>query len=165
MSNINFTCPHCSFSKQLPASAEGMQGNCPNCNAVVTIRADAPTNPPVLKQQPTPQQQRSQQVLGYCPKCGSSTLEPLPPNSFSRNPGYRCIECRIELRTSKSTWSLLFIAILGFFISIGGTAAVLAGGLASERRGLYILPLGLICGIWAVFRLRLPKISKAPRSS
>ena len=162
MSNINFTCPHCSFSKQLPASAEGIQGNCPNCNTVVTIRADAPTNRPVLKQQATPhQQQRSQQVLGYCPKCGSSTLDPLPPDSFSRNPGYRCIECRIDLRTSKSTWSLLFIAILGFFISIGGIAARLDG----ERVGFWIVPLGLICGIWAVFRLRLPKISKAPRCS
>jgi len=162
MSNINFTCPHCSFSKQLPASAEGMQGNCPNCNAVVTIRADAPTNPPVLKQQPTPhQQQRSQQVLGYCPKCGSSTLEVIPdPDSFSRNPEYRCIECRIELRTSKSTWSLLFIAIGGFFGSIVGIAA----RLDRERGGAWIL-LCLIGGIWAVFRLRRPKISKAPRRS
>ena len=42
MSNVNFTCPHCSFSKQLPASAEGMKGNCPSCNAVVTISAHTP---------------------------------------------------------------------------------------------------------------------------
>jgi hypothetical protein len=55
MSNINFTCPHCSFQKQLSASTEGMQGNCPNCNAVVTITADAPANPQVSPQQPTKQ--------------------------------------------------------------------------------------------------------------
>lgn len=41
---INFTCPHCSFSKPLPASAEGMQGNCPSCKVAVTIRAETPTN-------------------------------------------------------------------------------------------------------------------------
>jgi hypothetical protein len=40
MSNIDFTCPHCSFSKQLPASADGMQGNCPSCNAEVLINPD-----------------------------------------------------------------------------------------------------------------------------
>ena len=51
MSNISFTCPHCSFSKQLPASAEGMQGNCPSCKAVVTISADASANPAISPQQ------------------------------------------------------------------------------------------------------------------
>jgi len=47
MSNINFTCPHCSFSKQLSASVEGQQGNCPSCGIAVTIRDNAPavTNP------------------------------------------------------------------------------------------------------------------------
>ena len=162
MSNINFTCPHCSFQKQLPASAEGMQGNCPSCNAVVTIRADAPTNPAVLPQQTTPQQQRSQQALGYCPKCGSSTLEPLPPNQISHNPGYRCIECRSELRTSKSTWSLLSIFVLGIGFSIGGVACCLV---AKYGEAATALGVGLPCGIWAYFRLRLPKILKAPRRS
>jgi hypothetical protein len=56
MSNINFTCPHCSFSKQLPASAEGRQGNCPSCNAVVTITATAPPSPSASPQQPLPPQ-------------------------------------------------------------------------------------------------------------
>ena len=162
MSNIHFTCPHCSFSKQLPASAEGMQGNCPSCNAVVTILADAPTNPAVLPQQTTPQQQRSQQALGYCPKCGSSTLEPLPPNNISNNPGYRCIECRSELRTSKSTWSLLSIFVLGIGYSIGGVACTLFGKI---EEGAIMLTVGLLPGIWAYFRLRLPKILKAPRRS
>jgi hypothetical protein len=60
MSSINFTCPHCSFSKQLPASAEGRQGNCPNCNAVVTISAVALVNlQQPAPQQPAPQQQRT----------------------------------------------------------------------------------------------------------
>ena len=44
MSNVNFTCPYCSFSKQLPVSVEGMEGNCPSCNAVVTISAHTPAS-------------------------------------------------------------------------------------------------------------------------
>lgn len=55
MSTITFTCPHCSFSKQLPASAEGQQGNCPSCNAVVTITTEAPVIPSVSAQQPLQQ--------------------------------------------------------------------------------------------------------------
>ena len=155
MANINFTCPHCSFSKQLPASAEGMQGNCPSCKAVVTIRADAPTNPSVLPQQ----------ALGYCPKCGSSTLEPLPPNSISRNPGYRCIECGSELRTAKSTWSLLFIVMLGFLFAIGSIASAINGKETGQHWIFMWGSVGLFVGIWAVRRLRLPKILKAPRCS
>jgi hypothetical protein len=71
VSNINFICPYCSFQKQLPASAEGMQGNCPSCKAVVTIRADAPANPAVLPQQPLPQQQSVNPNLSQCKDCGS----------------------------------------------------------------------------------------------
>jgi hypothetical protein len=43
---IQFTCPYCAFSKQLPASAVGMQGNCPSCNAGVIVSVNAqPSNP------------------------------------------------------------------------------------------------------------------------
>ena len=65
MANINFTCPHCSFSKQLPASAEGQQGNCPSCKAVVTITATAPPSPSASPQQPlTPQTSQSRDRSG-----------------------------------------------------------------------------------------------------
>jgi hypothetical protein len=38
-SDIHFICPHCSYSKQLPASIEGQQGRCPSCSTVTTIKA------------------------------------------------------------------------------------------------------------------------------
>ena len=82
MSNINFTCPHCSFQKQLPASAVGMQGNCPSCKAVVTIRADTPENPSVLPQQPLPQQPLPQQPLPQQPL----PQQPLPQQPLPQQP-------------------------------------------------------------------------------
>jgi hypothetical protein len=42
MSNINFTCPHCSYTTQLASSTEGMKGNCPSCKAEVVITPDNP---------------------------------------------------------------------------------------------------------------------------
>jgi phage FluMu protein Com len=83
MSNINFTCPHCSFSKQLPASSEGMQGNCPSCKAVVTITAVALANPSVLPQQPLPQQPLPLQTGFSVSKSSQSenwTYEPIVSN-------------------------------------------------------------------------------------
>jgi phage FluMu protein Com len=83
MFNINFTCPHCSFSKQLPASSEGMQGNCPSCKAVVTITAVALANPSVLPQQPLPQQPLPLQTGFSVSKSSQSenwTYEPIVSN-------------------------------------------------------------------------------------
>jgi hypothetical protein len=84
MSSINFTCPHCSFQKQLPASAEGMQGNCPSCKAVVTIRADAPANPSVLPQQPVV----PSNPLGGMPQPPAESLGGMPttPQQFQQPP-------------------------------------------------------------------------------
>ena len=47
MSTINFTCPHCSFSKQLPVSAEGQQSNSPSCDA----EQEFPAPPSTITQQ------------------------------------------------------------------------------------------------------------------
>jgi acetyl-CoA carboxylase beta subunit len=63
MSNINFTCPHCSHLMQLPAVLQDKQGKCPSCSSVVTISANAPANSTISPQQQIPQQQYSQQPL------------------------------------------------------------------------------------------------------
>jgi hypothetical protein len=100
MSNINFTCPHCSFQKQLPASAEGMQGNCPSCKAVVTIRADAPANPQISPQQPLPQQPLPQQPLPQQPL----PQQPLPQQQQSANPNLlQCKDCGSMISRNATT--------------------------------------------------------------
>lgn len=45
---IQFQCPHCQHSMQLPDTAAGKQGKCPKCSKAVTVpstRAAAPPNP------------------------------------------------------------------------------------------------------------------------
>ena len=41
MSNISFTCPHCSYRTSLASSTVGMKGNCPSCKTEVVITPDA----------------------------------------------------------------------------------------------------------------------------
>jgi hypothetical protein len=61
MSNINFTCPHCSRLMQLPAALGGKQGKCPSCSSVITVSSNAPANLPISPQQHPVQQPPSQQ--------------------------------------------------------------------------------------------------------
>ena len=42
---IHFTCPRCSHTMKLPASAAGKKGKCPACGAVVEITSTAAENP------------------------------------------------------------------------------------------------------------------------
>jgi hypothetical protein len=57
---IQFTCPHCSHTMQLPAAAEGRQGKCPSCAVVITIAAQS-TDPlqanSIQEQHPQPSEQ------------------------------------------------------------------------------------------------------------
>jgi|GEM_PF-6970038 len=103
MSTITFTCPHCSFSIQLPASVESQQGNCPSCNAVVTITADAPANPAISPQQPLPQQPLPQQPLPQqpLPQQPLPQQQPVQPMSQqSSNPNLRsCPDCGNTIST------------------------------------------------------------------
>jgi TM2 domain-containing membrane protein YozV len=42
---LNFTCPNCSFQKQLDARAEGRKAACPSCGSVVLISSDPFSEP------------------------------------------------------------------------------------------------------------------------
>jgi hypothetical protein len=79
MSNITFTCPHCSHSVQLPVNTLGKQGNCPGCKTVVKI-IDTPQQPAPQQlppQQPAPQQPAPQQPLPQ---------QPLPQQQLPQQP-------------------------------------------------------------------------------
>jgi hypothetical protein len=73
---IEFTCPHCSHKTKLAPSTEGMKGNCPSCNSVVTISADSPRNPSALPQQP-PQPSHASPIIQYYIQRGSTVTGPL----------------------------------------------------------------------------------------
>ena len=50
---IQFTCPHCSHTMNLPSSAEGKQGKCPSCSDVVTIVTSVAETPADVAPQET----------------------------------------------------------------------------------------------------------------
>lgn len=64
MSTINFTCPHCSRSMQLPAALEGKQGKCPSCKIVVKVANNSLVDLASIQQQPIQQQRPPQQHVG-----------------------------------------------------------------------------------------------------
>ena len=46
MSTFKFICPHCSYSQQLPAKADGLHGKCPSCDEDVVVRSNQVPNRP-----------------------------------------------------------------------------------------------------------------------
>jgi hypothetical protein len=99
MSNINFTCPHCSHSVQLPADTLGKQGNCPGCKTMVQIVA-------------TPQQPLQQQPLQQPVIQPSSIVDPVSPApSKQTNWGLIFFNSAII-----GTAFILIISIIGFGI-------------------------------------------------
>jgi hypothetical protein len=94
-----------------------------------------------------------------CAKCNAEGLEKLPPNSFSRNPGYRCPRCEAVMRPHGSAALYVIAAVLGVaFITLGITLAVAMEG--DRRRawmaGAGAFGLGAAAAGWAVAQLRLP---------
>ena len=129
MAYINFTCPHCAFSKQLPVSTEGMQGNCPSCKAVVTISDNPPANSSVLQQQPLQQplqqQYPQQQLLQHPPTTWSTpTLSNEPPQNTDerqKSLANAVLQRAQDKYTSKPRRpsrgdTVLWLGILGFFL-------------------------------------------------
>jgi hypothetical protein len=47
MSTFNFICPHCSYSQQLAAKADGLHGKCPSCDENVIVQATKVPNRPI----------------------------------------------------------------------------------------------------------------------
>lgn len=70
MSTINFTCPHCSHTVQLPETLLGKQGKCPQCGASVTVThpvTPAEIQAPAQPLQPLPLQSPTAEVPSLNP--------------------------------------------------------------------------------------------------
>ena len=108
-------------------------------------------------------------ALGYCPKCGSSQLTPLPANQFSRKPGFFCDDCKSKLRTPNSTWVYVGIVALGIALAAGGIAVMFSDAPDNVARGrrspLFLVIAGGACAIWAGRQLFIPKLANAPKSN
>src|SRR5262252_4729230 len=111
---IVVTCPKCEKQLNLPNTALGRRVRCVACQEVVLVPAEGeePTEsaaPPLpTRPGPPPIPQPSRAVVAdaapglQCAKCGGAAVRQLPPNQFSRNPGYVCAMCRSFMRPAGS---------------------------------------------------------------
>jgi hypothetical protein len=134
MSNINFQCPHCSHSMQLPASVEGQQGNCPSCG-VATVITSNPT-PPVAAPLVQPVQPQYPQVTPDASNTQHSNTEPFVKNVLATVLGASSSEptgndrypnLTKYLAVMDVTIRVLFIIALVLLI-LGVVLSILSGG-------------------------------------
>jgi hypothetical protein len=107
-----------------------------------------------------------------CPKCDAEAVQALPPNQFSRRPGYVCTECDTVMRRAGTKGNFVAAMGLGIFIVLLGVAmAVLS--FDTPRRQMQMLGgsaglavLGATVAGWAFKQSRLPEPvgAKAPPS-
>lgn len=95
-----------------------------------------------------------------CARCEADGLEPLPPNEFSRLPGYRCPKCNLQMLPPGSTLPYILVTILGGTFVVGGMALYVALQGGPDTRSLAAcggaIVLGLASAGWAMSRLSLP---------
>jgi hypothetical protein len=97
-----------------------------------------------------------------CPKCESAALEELPPNAFSRKPGYVCTACSQVMRPAGSTGLCVIACLLGAVTTVIGLGLVFVAVTAERFRGRMIsgaVGVGGFGGfaiVWGLRQMRLP---------
>jgi hypothetical protein len=107
-----------------------------------------------------------------CPKCGAEAVEKLPPNQFSRHPGYVCAACETRMRRAGTKGNYFAAAGLGVFVVLLGIAMAVLSFDAPRGQGrmlggaVALAVLGGVVAGWAVKQSRLPEPigAKAGRS-
>jgi hypothetical protein len=193
------TCAGCGKKLNVPDTAAGKKGRCPGCRAVFDVPAVAaatknpaepgsaagePAAAPARssRRSPPPEPDRrddgdreglAEAVPGLrCPNCEAVAVAKLPPNRFSRHPGYVCAKCGTVMRRPGTTGNYYATAALGAFVALLGLAlAVLAMDAESYRGrriagGVGIFALGALAAGWGIRQSRLPVPggAKAPPS-
>ena len=79
MATINFTCPECGHSMQLPAALDGQNGKCPKCQKDVLVVGElgvASSLPQTMQPIPTQPQVPPQQVVQQPPPLSAPVQQP-----------------------------------------------------------------------------------------
>jgi hypothetical protein len=107
-----------------------------------------------------------------CANCKAAAVKALPPDEFSRKPGYVCMKCNTVMRRPGSKSGFFAVVGLGILITLLGVGLALAALDAETNRlqlfggagVLAILGLGGSC--WAIMQSKLPVPlgAKAPPS-
>jgi hypothetical protein len=163
---MQVTCPGCNKKLKVPESAAGKKVRCPGCKGVVAV--PAPADAPVHRESPAATDPAPQASTMRCAACQAAALQALPPNQWSRHPGYSCSRCQAVMRPPGSTGTYVLVTALGVFVFLVGivlcvvavTAASGQGNLASAAAAA--LALGAGAAGWAIKQLRLPLPLDAP---
>lgn len=94
-----------------------------------------------------------------CASCQSNNLEKLPPDAWSRNPGFRCRACALQMRQPNSTVFLSIVILLGAFMAVLLTFVTVKATGGAGRIGVtpaIALAISISCVVWAVSQLRKP---------
>jgi DNA-directed RNA polymerase subunit RPC12/RpoP len=103
-----------------------------------------------------------------CPKCGSSSVERLPPSQISPHPGYRCNNCGIKMRSHGMLFVYIFTFVVGAALCfLCGWLLVEAGGGDRPIRVAWLGVIGIVVAGYSVMQIFRPvprRGSEADRS-
>jgi hypothetical protein len=107
-----------------------------------------------------------------CAKCKAAAVKKLPPDEFSRKPGYVCMKCKTTMRPPGSKGGLYAAVGLGILIAVLGLGLVFVAFSAEKNRVQLFSGAGTMCVVglgvaaWAMTQSKLPVPlgAKAPPS-
>src|SRR5688500_5888704 len=92
-----------------------------------------------------------------CPKCGSTTVEKLPPSQISPHPGYRCNGCELKMRSHGMVFVYLFTLLFGLALCIlCVTLLVVTEGSERPLKMLWLGGVGVIVAGYSVAQIMRP---------
>ena len=136
---IDFRCPTCGHGAKAPASAAGLQGQCPKCKSVVQIPKSsqaAPKQPAPTTPAPATNPAAASTITINCPQCGQQVRTPA---SAAGKKG-KCPQCQtvfaIPAPTQPASGGLAPADAGGLEPIDGGLTADAGGGLEPMDGGL-----------------------------
>ena len=92
-----------------------------------------------------------------CPKCGSSSVEKLPPSQISPHPGYLCSNCGIKMRSHGMLFVYLFVLLIGSGLCVLCAWLLLeAGGGDRPIRVAWLGVVGFVVAGYSVMQIARP---------
>jgi hypothetical protein len=174
------TCPDCNKKLKVPESVSGKKVRCPGCKAVVAVPAHPVVAAPPPRPATVPQEVEELPVVEEgagaaapastmrCAACKVAALQKLPPNQFSRHPGYVCSACGAIMRQPGTTGTYIFVTLVGvLMIPLAVVLAIFAFNAQYGGKRLLVFAgslglLGAAVAGWAGTQLRLPTPLDAP---
>jgi hypothetical protein len=177
------TCPKCGKKLNVAETLAGKKVPCPGCKTTVSIPAQQIATAPspsrrevVSTKSPEPQAPtKTAAALSAvstmrCAACKVAALRPLPPNAFSRRPGYVCSECGKVMRPPGTTGTYVFVVFLGTFVFLASVFGFVGMWLLVDEirkpliSGMAVgIAVGAASSVWAIKQLTRPVPLDAPK--